>query len=162
MAALYEIDQQILECIDMETGEILDVEKLNELQMERNEKIEKVALWYKNLVSDAAAYKAEKEVFAEREKVAKNKADNLKKWLESALSGSKMTTEKVAISFRKSEAVEIEDENEVIAFAQANQRDDLLTYKEPALNKTAIKAAIKDGLTVSGAQLVERQNIQIR
>jgi len=162
MAALYEIDQQILDCIDMETGEILDAEKLNELQMERDEKIEKVALWYKNLVSDATAYKTEKEAFAEREKAAKNKADSLKKWLEFALGGAKMTTEKVAISFRRSEAVEIEDEDEIITFAITNDRDDLLTYKSPSPNKTAIKAALKDGQSIIGAQLVERQNIQIK
>ena len=33
MKALYEIDQEILECVDMETGEIIDPEKLTALQM---------------------------------------------------------------------------------------------------------------------------------
>lgn len=162
MAALYEIDQQILDCIDLETGEILDAEKLNELQMERDEKIEKVALWYKNLVSDAEAYKAEKEAFAEREKAAKNKAESLKKWLAYALNGEKMSTQKVAISFRKSEAVEIEDEERVITFAQKNGRDDLLSYKAPTVNKSAIKAVIKTGKEIPGAVLVEKQNISIK
>ena len=162
MAALYEIDQQILDCIDLETGEILDAEKLNELQMERDEKIEKVALWYKNLVSDAAAYKAEKEAFIEREKAAKNKAESLKKWLAYALNGQKMSTQKVAISFRKSESVEIEDEEKVITYAQKNGRDDLLRYTAPAVNKPAIKAVIKTGKEIPGAALVEKQNISIK
>ena len=64
MANLYEINQAITECIDNETGEIIDVEKLEELQLEREAKIENVALWYKNLLSDAEAYKAEKNAFA--------------------------------------------------------------------------------------------------
>ena len=66
MATLYEIDAGILSCIDVETGEVLDPEKLEALQMEREEKIESVALWYKNLCSDAEAYKAEKQAFASR------------------------------------------------------------------------------------------------
>lgn len=161
MAILYEIDQEIFECVDQETGEILDVEKLNELQMERDKKIEKVALWYKNLVSDATAYKAEKEAFAEREKAAKNKAESLKNWLGLALNGSKLTTEKVAITFRKSEAVEIEDEEAFVKWAY-DFNDELLSFKDPTPNKTAIKNELKLGVEITGAHLVERQNIQIK
>ena len=36
MKPLYEIDQAILDCVDLETGEILDPEKLDALQMERD------------------------------------------------------------------------------------------------------------------------------
>lgn len=162
MAKLYEIEQAILECIDIETGEILDVERLEALQVEKDAKIENVALWYKNLLSDAEQYKKEKEVFAEREKAAKNKAESLKKWLEFALKGEGMSTAKVLIGFRKSEAVEIEDEENFVKLAQASNRDDLLSFKEPTPNKTAIKAAIKSGQHIDGVSLVEKQNIQIK
>lgn len=162
MATLYEIDRSILECIDMETGEIIDFDRLSELQIERSEKIEKVALWYKNLVSDAESYKREKDSFAEREKAAKNKAESLKKWLAQVLDGEKMTTDKVAISFRKSEAVYIENEEEFIKSLQQCGRDDLLTYKEPAINKTEIKKAIKNGEAIPGAELIGKQNISIK
>lgn len=162
MATLYEIDQSILECIDMETGEIIDFDRLSELQIERSEKIEKVALWYKNLVSDAESYKREKDSFAEREKAAKNKAESLKKWLAQVLDGEKMTTDKVAISFRKSEAVYVENEEEFIKSLQQCGRDDLLTYKELAINKTEIKKAIKNGEAIPGAELISKQNISIK
>ncbi len=162
MAKLYEIDQAILDCVDSETGEIIDPERLDALQIERTEKIEKVACWYKNLVSDAAAIKAEKDALAEREASARYKAEGLKKWLTYALDGKKISTPKVAITFRKSESVEIEDEKEFIYAAQDANRDDLLTYKDPTPNKTAIKAALKDGLDIYGARLVEKQNIQIK
>ena len=66
MANLYEINNAIMQCFDLETGELTDAESFDRLQMERDLKIENIALWYKNLVSDAAAYKAEKEAFAER------------------------------------------------------------------------------------------------
>ena len=52
MATLYEINQDILDCIDLETGEVFDLDKLQNLQMEKNEKIENIALLIKNLKSD--------------------------------------------------------------------------------------------------------------
>ena len=49
MRPLYEIDAEILASVDQETGEILDIEKLDALQMERERKLEGVALWVKDL-----------------------------------------------------------------------------------------------------------------
>ena len=39
MASLYEIDRSIMECVDMETGEIIDPGKLESLKMERRAKV---------------------------------------------------------------------------------------------------------------------------
>lgn len=158
---LYEIDMEILSCVDPESGEIIDFEKLEALQLQREEKIEKVALWYKNLLSDADALKAEKTVLAEREAAARRKAESLKTWLQEALNGFKMSTPKVVIAFRKSESVEL-DEEAFTEWAQTHDRDDLLTYKAPTPNKTAIKAAIKAGEKIDGASIVEKNNIQIK
>ena len=155
MPNLYEIDQAIMECLDFETGEILDAERLDALQMERNSKIEGVACWIKNLTADAIAYKAEKEAFAEREKKALKKAEDLKAWLAGALDGQKFSTWRCAVSFRKSEAVEIMDE----ALLPSELKTEKITYSP---NKTAIKEAIKAGQEIPGAQLVERLNASIK
>lgn len=162
MANLYEISQEIMDAVDFETGEILDPEALDALIMERDKKIENIALWIKNLTSDAAAYKAEKDAFAERQKQAENKAESLRKYLAGFLDGQKFSTEKVAISFRKSESVEITSEEGFIELAQKNGRDDLLTYKAPTPNKTKIKAALKEGLVIPGVAIVEKQNMSIK
>lgn len=155
MATLYEIDQAIMECLDMETGEIIDAERLDALAMERSSKIEGVACWIKNLTADALAYKAEKETFAEREKAALKKVESLKSWLAYALDGQKFNTWRCAVSFRRSEAVEITDESIVPKTMQTKK----VTY---TINKAAIKEAIKAGKKVRGCQLVERQNVQIK
>lgn len=68
---LYEINREILSCIDYETGEILDVQRLEMLEIAKEKKIENVALWIKNLESEAAALKKEKDSFAQREKSVK-------------------------------------------------------------------------------------------
>ena len=147
---IYEINEGILNCIDPETGEIIDIDRLNDLQLERDAKIENVACWIKELKAEAEAIKAEKLVLAERQKVAENKAESLKKWLAYALQGEKFKTAKCSVSFRKSEVVEITDEglNNLM-----KEHDELLTYKAPEPNKKAIKDAIKDGLSVQGVRL---------
>ena len=156
---IYEIDQAIMECVDLETGEIIDTEQLDKLQMEREKKLENVACWIKDLKAEAEALKNEKQALAERQKVAENKAESLKKWLEYALQGEKFKTPKCAISFRKSEAVEVTDEglNNLM-----KEHDELLTYKTPEPNKTAIKQALKDGLNVAGVQLVQNTSTIIK
>lgn len=155
MANLYEIDRAILECVDFETGEIIDQERLDGLMMERSAKIESVALWVKNLESDAAAYKAEKEAFAAREKQASEKAKRLKEWLAKVCEGEKFSTAKCAISFRASEAVEIAE--------GATIPDEYMRTKitsEP--DKTAIKAALKAGAEIDGCRLAAKLNTNIK
>ena len=147
---IYEINEEILNCIDPETGEIIDIDKLNELEIERDAKIENVACWIKELKAEAEAIKAEKLALAERQKVAENKAESLKKWLAFALNGEKFKTAKCSVSFRKTESVEVTDEG---LSNLMKEHDELLTYKAPEPNKKAIKDALKDGLSVEGVRL---------
>ena len=58
---LYEIDNAILECVDEETGEIIDFEKLDALCIERENKIKNVAQWYKDTIADVEKFKAERD-----------------------------------------------------------------------------------------------------
>lgn len=157
---LYEIDDAILNCIDEETGEIIDYEKLDELQIERETKIENVACWIKDLKAEAEAIKAEKQRLADRQKSAENKAESLKNWLYYALEGQKFKTAKCSVSYRNTESIEVTDaglENLM------KDHEELLTYKQPEPNKTAIKNAIKnDGLTVEGVQLVQNVSTIIK
>jgi hypothetical protein len=155
MASLYEIDQAILECVDCETGEIVDQEKLDGLMMERSAKIESVALWVKNLESDAVAYKAEKEAFAQREKQASDKAKRLKEWLARVCEGEKFSTAKCAVSFRTSESVAIA-EGAIIPDAYMRTK----TTSEP--DKTVIKDALKTGVEIIGCQIVTKLNTNIK
>lgn len=158
---LYEIDNAILECIDLETGEIIDTERLDALQIERDTKIENVVCWIKDLKAEAEAIKAEKQKLAERQKVAENKAESLKKWIAYALDGKKFSTAKCAVSFRNTESVEVTPEG--LENLMRCGKDELLTYKAPEPNKTAIKQAIKnDGLNVAGIQLIQNVSTIIK
>jgi hypothetical protein len=154
MASLYEINAAIMGCVDLETGEIIDEEQLQALQMEREQKIENVALWYKNLLSDAEQYKAEKDAFAERERAARAKADSLKRYLLDALQGEKYKSTRVNISYRNSSSVIVDD--------VLNLPPRFVRFAAPEPNKTEIAAAIKNGEEVNGAHIESRQSIIIK
>lgn len=151
---LYEIDEAILNCIDIETGEVIDAEKLDELAMERDAKIEGIALWIKDLKAEAEALKAEKMAFAERQRVAENKMESLKKYLAYVLDGQAFKTTRANVTFRTSEKVEVADIFKL--------DENYVKYAEPTADKAAIKAAIKAGETVTGAELVKSTSIIIK
>ena len=157
---IYEIDNEIMNCIDMETGEVIDTDKLNELQMERETKIENVACWIKDLKAEAEAIKAEKQKLADRQRVAENKAESLKNWIAYALDGQKFSTARCAVSFRKSEVVEVTPEGLENLMRAGN--DEFLTYAEPKPNKAALKQALKDGLSVDGVRLTQNTSAIIK
>lgn len=160
MANLYEINRQIEEAwnaaIDPETGEISEdlYGRFEALQMERDEKIENIGLWIKNLRSDADQIKAEKMALAEREQKTRNKADRLAAYLESALDGEKIQTPRLSISYRRSSVVECQD-LKLVPF-------EFLRIKEPEVDKTAVKNALKAGTAVPGCELAEHVSMIIK
>lgn len=154
MASLYEIDQRILALADEETGEITDFEQLNTLQIERDAKIENIALWIKNLKSDEESYKTEKQAFEDRQRQARQKRENLEHYLSAVLNGEKFKTAKVECSFRKSQRIEVDDISSL--------PDEFLKYKDPEADKTAIKDAIKEGKEIAGARVVAVLNLQVK
>lgn len=154
MASLYEIDQRILALVDEETGEITNFEQLDKLQIEREAKIENIALWIKNLKSDEESYKAEKQAFEDRQRQAKQRRESLERYLSDVLNGEKFKTARVECSFRKSQKIEVEN-IELLP-------EEFLNYKNPEADKTAIKEAIKEGKEVAGARIVYALNPQIK
>lgn len=162
MATLYEINQNILNCItteegmtvNTETGEVIDLEALEQLELERSEKIRNIALWIKNLKSDVTALDAEEKAFKARKDAAKKKAEQLSGYLASVLNGEKVTGTDFVISWRKSTAVNVLDEKAI--------PPTFLVPQPPKVDKTGISKALKAGETVSGAELIERQNMTIK
>lgn len=156
---LYEIDARLAELIDPETGELLDVESFDALQMERAEKIENVALWAKNLAAEAAAIKGEIESLTARKIAAERRVEHLKAYLAYALNGEKFSTPRCAVSFRHTKSCVPSDG--FVEWAQAHNRDDLLTYKPPEPSKAAIKAALEAGQDVP-AKMVEKLSVGVK
>lgn len=152
---LYEIDEEILNLVDQDTGEVIDVERLEQLEMERDKKVSNVACWIKNLKAEAEALKAEKNNLAKRQTACENKAEQLKDYLTYALNGMKYKDARCSISYRKSESVELDD-------TAINTLPDEYIKIEKTVKKAELKDAIKAGYEFEGCRLVEKNNIQIR
>lgn len=165
---LYEIDSQITDliedAIDPETGEINEeaYTKLEQLQMERDKKVENIVLWIKDLNAEALAIKAEKNALAQRQAQAEKKAESLKKYLTYALNGQKFKTARCAVSYRKSEALEIRNEEQVLHYFGAFDDRDQFIKVEESVRKDAVKDYMKEHGPVAGAEIVERVSVILK
>jgi len=161
---LYEIDELISRCVvvndseavDTATGEVIDIDYLNSLEMERDKKIEYLIKLHLNCKSDAESLKAEAQKFQKRAKAEENKAEQIKSYLAYIQNGEKFKSEDGLhqISFRKTTSIEVPDVSVL--------DECYLRYKDPEADKTAIKEAIKSGIDVKGATLIEKLSPTIK
>ena len=163
MRALYDIDQAILDCVDPETGEILDPEKLDALQMERERKLEGVALWVKDLNYEAQMVKEEADRLTARKRALDNKISALKMWLLMALDGGKLKTPRCNVYQTHSTRLAVEDEEQLVKFLKTlKEPERFLKFREPELKKDDIKKALKDGTIIPGAALETTESVVIK
>lgn len=160
--SIYEIDQKILNLVDPETGEILDNDAFDQLQMDREVKLENVACWYKNLTAESTALRQEEVNLAERRKVLEHKGERLKRYLYEVLGGEKFQTPRCSVTFRKTTKVEIQDAAVTAAWAEEKGLFDLVTYAAPTISKTELGKILKAGEIVPGAVLVEGLSMGVK
>lgn len=154
---LYQINEQIAKAIELgfdpETGEILDESALEQLQMDRDEKIENICLYIKDLVAESKALADEAKALTERKERSAKKAESLKNYLQAMLDGQKWKSSKAIVSYRKTQSVVVDD-------MDALKPEFLRIKKEP--DKTAIKEVLKAGAAVAGAHLEDKQSMSIK
>lgn len=160
---LFQIEEAITNCVkldgredyvDVSTGEIIDIEALKALEMERDTKIRNIACWIKNLESDEKALADQEKIFSDRKKAVKNKKEQLKSYLASFLAGKKWKNNEVNITWKKSYPVEITDIKKLSSY--------YLRYKEPEVNKTLLGNDLKAGIKIDGAVLMEKNNMSVK
>ena len=161
---LYDINKDIENTIedmfanaDKKTGEVRqeDLDKLSKLQVLKEEKLENIGCYIKNLDAEVKAMEEEAKALNKRKDVLKKKSERLKNYVASILNGEKFESTKVVFSFRKSDEVSIVDE---ALIPEEYMR--VTTKVEP--NKDAIKKAIKEGKEVRGAFLLDKNNMSIK
>ena len=153
------IERMVAEAVDPETGEVnLDFAALDALQMERDTKIENLALLIKNTSAEAEAIGNEIERLTERKRRAEKEITRMKDYLTYVLGNQKFETPKVAVSFRKSQKV---DTTESFLTWASEWRPDLIRVKTEA-DKTAIKKALKDGAEIPGVEIKESYSLTIK
>lgn len=159
---IFEIDQRITELVDPDTGELLDLDAFLELQMERDKKIEAMALWVKELAATASAIKTEIDTLMERKKAVERRCESLKRYLAYILQGEKFTTPRCAVSFRKSTSVQVDDSEKLVRWLEQNGYDDCVKYKEPEVSKAEVGKLLKSGMPVPFAHLENKQSVGVK
>ena len=167
---LYDIDAQIAALedaaeddmlIDAETGELISVSQaLDALRMEREEKLENVACWVKNLCAEADAIREEENRLVKRRKAAETKAANLKSWLLAAMTREDGTTDKlktgrVSISVKRNPPSTVVDDE----LLPSTYKVAKITYQA---NKEMIKRELLAGGEVPGAHLEYGRSVVIK
>lgn len=160
--SLYHIDQALENLVDHDTGEVLDFDAFEELQMARDAKIEGIVCWTKNLAAEVKAIREEEKELAERRKELEAKRDKLLGYVDRALDGAPFQTAKCSVTFRKSTAVEITSMDALVKWCMDNGYDGKVTYAAPTVAKSDITALLKAGTAIDGAELVPRRNMGVK
>ena len=158
MSYLYELEGIYAQLQDMN----LDDESFNDtlesidFQTDLESNIEYFIKMWKNAQADVDRFKQAKNEFYEKEKTAKAKAEKYKETVERALKLSnkpKVEAGLFTVSLRKSKQVEILDETKIpLEFMK-------LEYKPI---KSELAKHLKSGESITGAQLIEKESLQVR
>lgn len=161
MKTLYDITIENLKIIDLlqeSGGEITEeIEQLMAINEDNlNTKVEDYCKVIKMLDTEVKGAKAEIDRITAYKKTTEKIIERMKNRIDSAFQMMAIDELKVGtfkVNYRKSESVNIIDESLI--------PDDYFQVKKE-VSKEAIKDAIKGGLEVSGAEILEKKNLQIR
>lgn len=165
---LYEIAEEYQKMLTFMEAYEMDEETIQNtlatIQDDADQKIDNIVSLIKDLTGDVKALKDEAAALTDRAKAKQNNIDRLKQYLTSYLpqvgyEHKAFENNHHKVSWRKSNQVEIMDG--FLDWAQKNDSD-LLRYKDPEPDKTAIKDALTAGKVIPFAQIVEKNNMQIK
>ena len=165
MANIYELTQDYLRLLEMAEDPELDPEVIADtfegIEGELEIKAENYAKVMKNLEGDIAALKAEEERLAKKRKAIENNIKRMKSTLQEAmeLTGkTKFKTDLFSFGIQKNAPSVVIDAADI-----RDIPEDYLKFKEPEVDKTAIKNAINAGVDFEGlAHLEVSQSLRIR
>lgn len=162
MRKLYEIESDLANIIEIgadryvdgESGEIISKEDFDALQMEWHDKIEGIALGYKNEDAEAKAIKEEIDKLTERMKRHQKKAEGYKNFLAMVLEGKKFETAKALVKPTKSKVCEWDGSFEGL--------EKYAIPQEPKFDKASARKDLLAGVNVPHCTLVEKTSVSIK
>lgn len=145
--------------VDTESGELISKEDfdamLSAMDGKRDEKILAICMKVKEMEANAMAIKAIMDGYQKRYKSFVNGAERLTDYLQFCLNGEKFDRPEACVKYTKSKAVEF----------NGNVNDlpkEYLKFKDPELNKVAIKKALQGGAEIPGCSIVERVSMKVK
>ncbi|WP_342987374.1 siphovirus Gp157 family protein [Streptococcus parasanguinis] len=157
MSTLYELTGQYLEIYNLDMDDETKQDTLDSIDWAEDyeNKVENYVKVIKNLDADMEVRKNEIERLRKLNDADNSKKERMKEAVKESmeLTGhDRVDTPLFKVSFRKSEAVEVDD----LLLPEAYK---VATYKP---DKKRLKEDLKNGLEILGAELVERKNLSIR
>lgn len=157
MSTLYELTGQYLEIYNLDMDDETKQDTLDSIDWNEDyeNKVEGYIKVIKNLDADMEVRKNEIERLRKLNDADNSKKERMKEAVKESmeLTGhDRVDTPLFKVSFRKSEAVEVDD----LLLPEAYK---VATYKP---DKKLLKEDLKNGLEILGAELVERKNLSIR
>jgi len=169
--SLYELTGDYLRLMDMLYDEDVYDDNLtaacDAIEAQIEDKADGYAKIIKSMEATVAGLKSEEKRLKERRAALESRQKLLKENLEGSMRATgktKFKTDLFSFGIQKNPAsVKIDDPEGFIKRCQEAGRDDLLKFREPEINKTAIKEAItKDGEVIEGAEVVQTESLRIR
>lgn len=154
--------EELINEIDLETGEYLNNENdiqeyIVNLRLSKEDKLNNIQDLKIEFEAKIEAVKSKIEYLNNRKKSFERNINNLTNLQLMLLNNQKLETNEYSFGFRKSESVSIND----ILFDIKDERFNRTTIKvEP--DKTAIKKALKDGISVDGVSIETKMNLQVK
>lgn len=158
---LYDIDANIASLIDPETGEISDFEAFENLGIERERKIDFLCKSIKEAPILAEAIQTEISRLQEKKKSIEAKSERYKAYLQGYLAGEKYKSPLFSCYYGLTKELQ-GDMKEFKEWAMKEGADEFLKYKEPEVDKSAIKKAIASGIALPHLRLADRQYLCIK
>ncbi len=160
MATIYEMTQQAQSLYELLCTEEIDEQIFNDTleAIGADEKINSYCEIIAQLKADSASCGIEIDRLSSRKESFDKNIERMKNALDGFLKAKGSTKEKTAkftVSYRRSERVQILDTAVIPA-------EYIKIKKTESIDKTGIKQAIRDGITVPGAVLEQCLNLQIR
>jgi predicted nuclease with TOPRIM domain len=156
---LYELTTNYVSLMEM--AEEMDAttlqDTLESIEEEIHDKAENIAKLVKNINADVDALKAEEKRLADRRKSLENKVTHLKGYLQDQLEVAGLDKVK-----RPTLTVSIQNNPPSVKVIDEKLLSDYMIPVEPRLDKKAILTALKEGMEVSGAELVQGRSVRIR
>lgn len=157
----------IIEDVEAYKGKMLTAwfDTLEGIEGEFDEKVESIAVYYKQLTAEAKMLKAEKAAITKRQSQKEREVKSLETYLFNsmkAIGRNKVDMPKAVVAIRNNApSLVVDDEIKFVNWAQENN-ENLLKYEMPSIKKNDVKALCKKGEEIPFVHMESKQSLSIK
>lgn len=169
---LYELNDEIQRLFwllepDPETGEIPDNEEeliteLHELQMERSRVMEYLAKLVLNSRAEQNALKTEEQRLRDRRCKLEHQEERLMHILDRECNGETTDCGVASVRYRATTKVNVTNLTKAVNWLRRHKRQDCIRVHDPEVDKTMVRALLKEGAKIPGLTLLQERSCSLK